>query len=211
MSKTAHILAVRSTHLPSYLKATGFHRLAHEDALRVLEEAGTFVGPRPILEDDERFRQIIPYIVLRQGPDFIGYIRGASGNEARLHGKIAIGLGGHIDLPDCTITDSGNIDLMATLDQAASRELAEEVCCMDLGSMVTLPSPKWVGLLLDNSDAVGRVHIGVVGVIDAEGEVFALEESQEGIERFSADELKANRDRLESWTAILSDHLDALL
>jgi predicted NUDIX family phosphoesterase len=207
MSKTAHILAVDSRRM----KMTGFVHTSHEVAVAALEDCGLFIGPRQILEQDDRFRQIIPYIIVTQGKDIIGYVRGASGGEARLHGKIAIGVGGHIDLPDVEKNEDGSINLGETLAEASMRELREEIKITDLGRTLDFPDPKWVGLLIDSSNEVGRVHIGIVGIVDADGEVHSLEESQEGIDSFSIADLEQNKDRLESWTALLLPHLGELI
>ena len=78
-------------------------------------------------EEDESFRQIIPYVVLRSPGRIFSYARTARAGERRLHGLRSVGVGGHVnpeDLPD------GLPGLVAApepaLVAAAGRELAEE-------------------------------------------------------------------------------------
>ncbi len=206
MSKTAHILAVDAAALPDYIHS-GFHPM-DEGSIFELLGGSLFVGPRPLLETDERFRQIIPYVVIKQGDEFIGYVRGSGGGEDRLHGKISIGVGGHIDLPDIEREHDGSINLAQTLGEAADREVDEEI-----DANVWFPQAKWVGLLSDNTDAVGRVHIGVVGLIhiDVGTEITSAEaDTLTKLDAFSLSDLEQNRDRLESWTALLLPHLNDL-
>lgn len=215
MSKQAHILAVKSNLLSLQLMASypvpnGFIAMSEDDALSTLENAQLFIGPRPLLEETDAFRQVIPYVILRKGDRYVTYTRGASGNEARLHGKLTFGLGGHIDLPDIEAKEDGSIHLHETLQLAAQRELMEEVVIGDHDSGLTKLASfclDWKGLLLDNSDAVGRVHVGIVGMLDIaeKVDVTAGEDSQEDIQWLTLDELAAQRDRLEGWTRIIVD------
>lgn len=198
MSKTAHILAVDAERIPANFEATGFHQ-AGAASLEALTEAGLFIGPRPLLENDERFRQIIPYVVVTApNGHILTYVRGASGNEARLHGKLSIGAGGHIDLSDIKLHADGSIDLATTIAASAGRELQEELGLM--GYRVT-----WLGLLADNEDAVGRVHIGVVGVVNLghQSQVRTFEDTLENVIFMTLEELSAAQDRLEGWTRLL--------
>lgn len=219
MSKTAHILAVDAQYLS--WAGEGVDLMSGYSIIESLQGA-LFIGPRPLLEQDERFRQIIPYIVLKQGDRFLGYVRGTEGGEARLHGKISIGAGGHIDLPDIVHgTDenyepNGNIDLEETLHQASVRELDEELRFMGGDDESSWPEDppeiRWVGILRDDGDAVGRVHIGVIGIgeIDPGMIVKAGEDCMSDLEFFTAEQLEANKERLEGWSALLLPHLSKI-
>ena len=50
--------------------------------------------PRAEAEGQPAFKQIIPYVILRQGDKIFVTRRLNKGGEARLHGKISIGVGG---------------------------------------------------------------------------------------------------------------------
>jgi predicted NUDIX family phosphoesterase len=100
------------------------------------------------------FLQIIPYIILLSEDKIFLYRRGEIGSEDRLHGKYSIGVGGHINPED----DPDGQPFYAFVNGAA-RELREEV-----GVNVSIDTLEGsaIGLLHDDSNDVGRVHLGVV-------------------------------------------------
>ena len=51
--------------------------------------------PRDEAEQRPDYKQIIPYVILRRGDEVFVTRRLSKGGEARLHGKISIGIGGH--------------------------------------------------------------------------------------------------------------------
>jgi len=173
-----------------------------EGAVRALESAGLWFGPRRELEQMEEYRQIIPYIVLRKGSRLVRYTRTSAGGEARLHGRMSIGLGGHVDLADA-VSRGGRIDLLATIERAAERELVEELggaACEDR---------RWIGLLVDNDSAVGRVHVGLIGLWSLSTLPVAVAEDAIGeITAQSVTELAADAERLETWSAMLLPWLE---
>ncbi|MFG6080487.1 hypothetical protein ACEUZ9_001091 [Paracoccus litorisediminis] len=182
-----------------------FARLDSQAAIAQLSAAGAWFGPRPTLEEDESFRQIIPYAVLRCGDKYLTYTRGGSGGEARLHDRISMGFGGHVDLPDMKLCEKGYFDLGATLANSVDRELAEEI------PGIQITGQTWIGLLADNTDAVGRVHVGLIGIWD----IAAIPETSgeaaiASLKELSAEEVVAARDRLEGWSQVLADNLATL-
>lgn len=194
------ILAVAANRLPFELQRTTFLPLDESQIIFVLQEAGLWLGPRPQLEDMPSFRQIIPYVVLKCGDKWVRYTRTSAGGEQRLHGRVSIGLGGHVDLPDvCMVGNS--IDLRKTLDDAAEREVQEEL------PGVSCSSRHWAGLLVDNESAVGSVHIGVVAIWDLEYLPNGPTEdaiSEAGLT--SLTELIEAGPRLETWSSLLVAH-----
>ena len=198
------ILSVATDHLPEELGKTGFGSRDQGHIIDRLQASGLWLGPRAILEETSAFRQIIPYVVLRVGDQLIHYTRTPAGGEARLHGRISIGLGGHIDFSDVVRSGEG-VDLQATLDAAAVREVEEEVGAVDCVDR------RWIGALIDNESPVGQVHLGVVAlwtltsvptgaIEDAIGEV--------GVQSIKA--LANQAERLETWSGLTLDALDKL-
>jgi len=179
--------------------------MPHDEVIKTLEQAGLWVGPRPILEDDVHFRQIIPYIILQKDDQVVQYTRTSSGGEERLHGRISIGLGGHIDLADMR-TDAGRVSLRATVEVAAQREVQEE-----LGSTEIIQK-EWTGLLVEHDTDVGRVHIGLVGTWTlSEWPVGEVEHAIGDVKFSSIDELLLEQDRMETWSAFLLPWLSKML
>ena len=195
------ILATAAKGLPEALGATGFHTLDTNEAFSAFHTAGLWIGPRDSLEKMPSFRQIIPYIVLCVGDQFVRYTRTPAGGEDRLHGRMSIGLGGHIDLSDIVSRDD-YVDLTKTFQKAAQRELDEEIGDIDCISR------EWIGILVDNETEVGRVHIGIVGVWSLRtAPVGTSEDTIGGISLCSAEELNHSRDRLEKWSAMLLEYI----
>ena len=163
MAKNQHIVAVEIEH-PDF---TGFRR---GDIFDFVRSENMIIGYRPNLEElDPRTNvrpdgkvtlQVIPYIVVRHRDKVLVYVRPAAGNEARLHSKMSIGLGGHVDLED--VAHAGSVaDLKNTIDLAAAREVEEE-----LGGMGMKFDIEWAGLIYRDDGPVDRVHLGCVGIID---------------------------------------------
>ncbi|WP_150131844.1 NUDIX domain-containing protein [Sphingomonas carotinifaciens] len=199
------ILATNTEGLPPELGTTGFVPMDHGAAIGFLEQAGVWFGPRRVLEEREDYRQIIPYIVLRIGDRIVRYTRTPAGGETRLHGRMSIGLGGHVDLVDSKASGD-SFQLLGTVEQAAERELQEE-----LGE-VTCERRRWVGLLVDNETAVGRVHIGLIGIWDIGGLPDREAEDAVGeVELVSLSELQKNAGMLETWSAMLLPWLEGEL
>lgn len=194
------ILAVPTDRLPSELRQTTFLPLDEKRIMSVLQEAGLWLGPRPQLEEMPSFRQIIPYVVLKCAGKWVRYTRAAAGGEQRLHGRVSIGLGGHVDLPDvCLVGNS--IDLLKTLNDAAEREVQEEL------PGVVCSGKHWAGLLVDNESPVGSVHIGVVAVWELKFMPSGPTEdaiSEAGLTDLA--ELMALGPRLETWSSLLVRH-----
>ena len=200
MSKLAHILSVETVK-PDF---TGFQR---NDPIEFISRGTLWLGPRPHLEEldpletstDTAILQLIPYVVIHHGGKVAAYVRPNKGNEARLHGKVSVGLGGHVDLADVIHTDSV-LDLDATLRDACVREVEEEV------SLKVDPATiKWSGLIYRKDGPVDRVHLGIVAEIHADDRMLkAISSSEEtGEIRFtnpSTIEADMAEYEIEAWT-----------
>ena len=172
--------------------ATGWHGVLSSGAdpyLAIIEREGRF-APRSVMEEDPRFKQVIPYLVLRDRDHTFLMRRTRAGVDARLHERFSIGVGGHLN--------PGDADLAGGL----AREWTEE---LDAGFV---PEFRLLGLLNDDETDVGRVHVGVVFVAEAEGRPVAVRETEKLEGRFvpTAD-LLAFHDRMESWSQLVLDFL----
>ena len=195
------ILATFAEGLPAAFAKGCFHLLDERETFEALHQAGLWIGPRAMLEDLPIYRQIIPYVVLRSGDQIVRYRRMQSGSESRLHGRTSIGLGGHIDLSDIVVVGD-SVNLGATLNRSAEREVSEELGVTDCRSR------KWIGMLVDNSTAVSRVHIGVVEIWDWPSPTLGrIEEALGEVALCSIDELEHVSNTLEVWSAMLLPYL----
>lgn len=107
------------------------------------------------------FVQIIPYYLFRNQGRYFYYLRPDKGSETRLHGKVSIGVGGHVDFGDIVANADGVIDLAATLDLAGKRESAEEI-----GTKIADQAFRYIGILYAIDTEVDRVHLGIIGICD---------------------------------------------
>jgi predicted NUDIX family phosphoesterase len=151
--------------------------------------------PRSEVEDDPGLKQIIPYVVFRAGDAVFCYTRGQTQGEARLHRLRSLGVGGHVAEADA--------EGRATLDayeMALRRELDEEVAIASGGRIGR------VGLINDDSNPVGRVHLGVVHLYDLERPAVApREDGLAGAEFLSIPRVRALRAEFETWSQICID------
>ena len=109
---------------------------------------------RAVAEEDPSHKQLIPYVVVRDAERVFLMHRTDAGGDPRLHGKASIGVGGHLNP-----VDEGEDALMAGF----LREWAEEL------EADWEPAFQLIGLLNDDSNPVGAVHLGVVFEVQADG------------------------------------------
>jgi len=117
-------------------------------------------------EADPTHKQLIPYCLIRCGTSILNYTRGKSGGEDRLHAKLSVGVGGHINPVDTGNGRTGRDAYFA----AVERELHEELV------FDSAHTNRIAALLNDDSNEVGRVHLGIVHVIEVENTRIAARE-----------------------------------
>lgn len=177
----------------------GFHPDVDRYLARLLDAEHISFRPRSQMEDDPSFKQIIPYCILRSQGRVFRYTRGKKMGEKRLHALESIGVGGHISREDDRPLIGGT---ELTYAEAMQRELEEEV-------VIDCPfESRCVGLINDDSTPVGRVHLGVVHVLDLERpEVRRREAALLDAGFVTPEELRCGRERLETWSQFCVDSL----
>jgi predicted NUDIX family phosphoesterase len=153
--KTETIVCLAAPHLDSIGLSEGFSTVDAELHAQLFDCSQLWLGPRPELETNERYRQLVSYVVFRHADAVLTYRRTAKGGESRLHGRTSVGVGGHVNAADVAC-HGGEIDIAETLRRACAREIAEEVQCGDITSL------RPVGVIKESVNAVSRVHLGVV-------------------------------------------------
>ena len=58
-------------------------------------------------EQDKRYKQLIPYVLVIRNDKILRYRRGRGGQETRLHGLYSVGVGGHISEDDHGLFSTG--------------------------------------------------------------------------------------------------------
>src|SRR5206468_6679192 len=105
-------------------------------------------------EHDQRYKQLIPYVLLICNGRILRYRRGRGGQEVRLHGLYSVGIGGHISEDDHGLFSTG-----PGYHEGMRRELMEEVAIDEVKEAA-------VAVINDDSTEVGYVHFGVVHVMN---------------------------------------------
>jgi predicted NUDIX family phosphoesterase len=153
--------------------------------------------PRSEVEDDPSFKQIIPYVIFRSGGLVFTYTRGKTGGESRLRKLRSLGVGGHVAEADAE--GRGTIE---AYEMALLRELDEEVEIRSPGTIRKL------GLINDDANPVGLVHLGVVHLYELDRpEVTPLEDALADPEFVPTTDLPGLRDRFETWSQFCIDAL----
>jgi predicted NUDIX family phosphoesterase len=180
-----------------------FHELGHFQGFsadisrylpQLLDPLHVSYRPRPEMEKDPGFKQLIPYVIFRHRAtdgtvSLFCYTRGKGQGESRLHAKRSIGIGGHI-----SADDSGSEN---PYEEGMRRELLEEV------QIDTPYESRLVGLINDDLTEVGKVHLGVVHIFDVEQPLVQPREDDICDTGFvPVGELLANMDRFETWSQI---------
>jgi len=160
--------------------------------------------PRPQAEKDPTHKQLIPYVIMTCGGRYLTYVRGKRAGETRLVGNRSIGIGGHINPADEAMPLFRS-DFREAYRTAVEREVSEEV------NVETTHTDRVVALLNDDSNEVGRVHLGIVHcwVLDAPS-VSRREQMITQMEFMTADELRTVRDQMETWSQLCLDGLDQI-
>jgi len=191
----------------------GFHPFGEGCDRQAFEAAagqhGFFVE-RTHAESNPELKQVIPYAVLVRDGEILLLRRLTEGGERRLHDKFSIGVGGHINPVDLEgVAQVGRQRDSAALFEAGShRELHEELV---IGDDYTV---KRVGILNDDSNPVGAVHVGLVQLIHATGPVTIREEDTLEGRFVRPGELKELLDtgaNFETWSAMLVSRLTELI
>lgn len=192
--KEEKVLVIKRT----VLEGIGFFHGLVFDVERYLKQifapgATSFVS-RSMAEQNTKFKQIIPYVLLRCVDRYYSYVRGKKSGEDRLKKLRSLGIGGHVNPGDVSENASdfyGNAYLIAV-----GREVSEEVV------VNTTFTNRVVAILNDESNDVGRVHLGIVHCLDLkEPAVSAGEKSIITEEKFmSSQDLLEDFSNLEGWS-----------
>lgn len=157
--------------------------------------------PRPEMETDPRFKQLIPYVIMGCNGKYLTYTRGKRAGEKRLVGNRSIGIGGHINPVD----DMSLFSFRDTYMNAVKREVEEEV------NLQTGYTDRIVALLNDDTNEVGQVHLGVVHLWTLDSEAVSKREQMINQLTFmNISELQGVRDEMETWSQLCLDGLSQL-
>lgn len=188
------------------LLSRGLNRISLES---LLVRTGFRWMPRSEADQDERYRHLATYAVLTCGDRVFAYRRGGSGSEDRLHDRWSIGVGGHVTvedigavMPDPSVFRAAAERISDAVRYAARREVNEEVAWD--GPVATAE----LGLIVDDSNPVGLVHLGVAYRYElADTSATAREDCLADARWVTLDEARVDIESYESWSRILIEEL----
>jgi len=190
-----HVLVVPTKLFHDLGYFQGFSADTERYIATLLNPEYTSFRPRNEVEEDPRFKQLIPYCIFRHSGQVFHYKRGKKGGEGRLHSKRSVGIGGHISSTDRLSGDRRYLEAM-------HREIDEEVF-LESGFRDVC-----VGLINDDETPVGKVHLGIVHIFDLDAaKVRPREESILETGFSQPAELLQVLDQFETWSQICLKHL----
>jgi predicted NUDIX family phosphoesterase len=182
------ILVVKRADIFSVFPA--WHGLAQEPlehCLQVIRTKKEF-QPRSVMETDPSYKQIIPYLIFNYEDQYFLMQRQGHASEQRLKNKYSLGIGGHIRKEDMS-TDS--------IFEWAKREFHEEVNYTGDLQIET------VGILNDDTNAVGQVHIGLVLLLKGNSSDISVKSELKSGTLLTLQELKPFVEHMESWSQMV--------
>ena len=148
--------------------------------------------PRSLMETDPRYKQIIPYLIFTYDGKYFLMQRKKDVREQRLKNKYSLGIGGHIRREDFVSND--------VLDWAR-REFSEEVNYE--GTFNT----KLVGILNDDSNPVGEVHVGFILLLNGDSSSISIKSELKSGELLTLQECESFYPYMEEWSQIVYKYL----
>ena len=147
--------------------------------------------PRERVEEDERYRQPIPYAVLVFEGKVWRMRRKPRGGEKRLVGRQSIGVGGHVNPEDLC---------REPVTWALYRELFEE-------AGVRAKRVRRLGLILTDATPVERVHVGVLYLVAPDRRPVVREVEKLFGELVPLAQVEAEAEELEGWSRVALEAL----
>lgn len=186
------VLVIKTETLGDIVSESGLLCGREPEVMALIGTQGEFI-PRPEAEVDPSYKQIIPYVAIVRGDEVFATRRLNKGGEARLHGKMSLGVGGHMN----EIDEDGDDWLMNCL----RREVDEEVAMEDFGELTLR------GLINDKGDDVGSVHLGFFFTLTTNGsvQVRETEKLEGGFVKIA--ELPNQTADMEGWSQIVTPRL----
>jgi predicted NUDIX family phosphoesterase len=196
-----NVLVVRRALLDELGAFQGLQRDVDRYIATFLKRENNLFLPRTRAEQDPAFKQIIPYVVFTFGDKILRYVRGTKSGEKRLVAKASIGIGGHINDSDENLFSFDRDAYRA----AVHREIREEL------KLEGTYEDRIAALINDDSNDVGRVHLGIVHVVALhDAAVQAREKAIGDLRLLTPTELRKQRDKLETWSQIVLDAWETL-
>jgi predicted NUDIX family phosphoesterase len=170
---------------------SGLKKVDFDAYLELITKHQEFIA-RQVAEVDPTYKQIIPYLIFCHDKRYFLMQRQAHASESRLQSKFSLGIGGHIRQEDLNAH---------SLIEWSSREFQEEVSYD--GSYDIKP----LGIINDDSNPVGQVHVGFVFLLTGDSPNIMVKSELKSGQLFTLQECKHYFNRMESWSQIVFEAL----
>ena len=176
-------------------KETGFTE-GNIDSLSRVVGKGLF-RKRSGMEENSSFKQLITYAVISNEDSYYLFRRMAGQAEKRLHNKLHLGVGGHVN-PD----ESFEPDTQYLISEL-KRELFEEVKFLN---DCTIERITFTGFINDDTIPVGRFHLGLMYEIRISSRDIIINETDKMCaEWVDRPDLGRYYEEMETWTKVIYD------
>ncbi len=189
--KNENILVIKRTKLFPESSFQGI-RPIEENFFDLVEQEKEFL-PRPQMEEDFLYKQIIPYLIFKFQDRYFLMQRKSTSSEQRLKNKYSLGIGGHMRQED--------MQQAKTIFDWAYREFQEEI---DYQGNFTI---KTLGMLNDDSNPVGQVHVGLVLLLEGDCDAIKVRSELKSGQLLTIQELQAHYDDMETWSQIIFNEI----
>ena len=159
--------------------------------LHIIQNQCLFLS-RPEMEENPAYKQIIPYLIFKYQDKYFLMQRASKASESRLRSKFSLGIGGHIRQEDMQ---------GSSIFEWARREFAEEVTYS--GNL----DVQMLGILNDDSNAVGQVHVGLVMLLTGDSAQISVNEELKSGELLTIAECALFEDQMENWSKVVFNYL----
>jgi len=178
-------------------KETGLIKGDNSDLVRIIHKSR--FRKRSEMEENPSFKQLITYAIISNYESFYLFERKSGQTEKRLHNKLHLGAGGHMN------PDRSNEPDQKYLIHELKRELFEEV---KLVNGCLIEEIKLIGFINDDSIPVGRVHLGLLYKIHVSNKEIVVNETDKMTARWIDKSDLANLyEEMETWTRIAIDYI----
>jgi predicted NUDIX family phosphoesterase len=185
------ILVIKRSILLGSESWQGIRPACFETYAQLIQQHKEFL-PRGLMEQDSSYKQIIPYLVFEHNEHYFLMQRSAQASEDRLQNQYSLGIGGHIRQEDM---------INGSIIDWARREFYEEI---NYDGTISVDP---IGILNDDSNAVGLVHIGFVFIIKGNSANISIKSELQSGKLVPLEECMQYNKNLETWSQIVLSYL----
>ncbi|KKP23816.1 MAG: hypothetical protein SZ59_C0003G0040 [candidate division TM6 bacterium GW2011_GWF2_28_16] len=185
------ILVIKRDILFNKKSISGLEKVDFDYYQDLIEKNQEFIW-RSVAETDNSYKQVIPYLIFNFQDKYFLMQRKSKASEVRLQNLYSLGIGGHIRQEDITGSD---------IYSWAKREFLEEV---EYSGNLKI---KALGILNDDSNSVGQVHVGFVFLLTGDSSNIKVKEELKSGELLTLSECKKYYENMENWTKLVFDFL----